>query len=83
MSHDSDTPTPLQNVRIRGGLSLEERLERIETMCEQILEKENATITEVALIKSKLALHDLILMGVCGVVGITVVGAILVKVVHQ
>ena len=69
----NDTPTTRLPV---GGMSLDDRLDRIETMCREILTKENATTTEVALIKSKLDLHDRILMGVCGTVGVVIVTAV-------
>jgi hypothetical protein len=80
--HGGETPTPLRAIR-QGGIPLEDRLENIEGMCQQILTKGNETTTKVALIESKLALHDTILMGVCGIVGVTIISAVLVKVVHS
>lgn len=81
--HDrsSETPTPLRVIR-QGSINLEDRLESIEAILRQILEKENATTTDVALIQAKLALHDMILMGVCGVVGSALLIAITIKVIH-
>lgn len=74
MSDQMETPPGLRRLG-SGSISLEDRLESIETMCREILTKENATITDVALIKSKLELHDKILMGVCGIVGTAIITA--------
>lgn len=74
MSDQSDTPTRRLPA---GGLSLEDRLDNIESLLQQLLARENVAATDVALIKSKLELHDKILMGVCGIVGTVIITAII------
>ena len=60
-----------------GGISLDDRLESIDNSLQAITAAINEEKTAVALIQSKLALHDMILMGVCGTVGISVISAVL------
>jgi hypothetical protein len=71
----SDTPTPQY-----GNITLDERLERIDTSLIEIKEGMAEEKTSIALIQSKLALHDTILMGTCGVVGVAIVSAVMVMV---
>lgn len=75
-----DTP-PGMRVH-RGEMSLDDRLRSMEDKIDTVLEQSNTTVTDVALVKAKLEIHDKILMGVCAVVGLTVLGALLVKVIH-
>ena len=77
MSNDDET-TPHR----RGGISLDERLERIEAKLDRALEAEGAILARVARIEDKTALHDRVIMSVCAVIGVTVIGALLVKVIH-
>ncbi len=79
MTDQNETPTPMRRI---GAISLEDRLYEIERLLRELLARENVAATDVALIKSKLELHDRILMGVCGVIGLAVLGAIIAKVVH-
>jgi hypothetical protein len=74
MSGDESTTLPI------GGISLGDRLESIDASLRDIKTSMAEEKTDVALIKSKLALHDLILMGACGTVGVGVIGAVLVLV---
>ena len=73
-----------------GVVTLDDRLENIETMLRtsassiaNIAASISQASTEVALIKAKLDLHDKILMGVCGIVGTAVVGALVTLVVRS
>ncbi len=65
-----------------GAISLADRVVNIESMCKAILEQENVKTTDIALIKSKLSLHDWFIGGICSAVGLSVVAAILIKVIH-
>jgi len=60
-----------------GGISLDDRLESIDNSLHAITTAIGEEKTAVALIQSKLALHDTILMGVCGTVGVAVISTIL------
>jgi len=71
-----ETPPGLRRLPA-GGMSLENRLENIENLLHELLKRENVAATDVALIKSKLELHDKILMGVCGIVGTAIVTAVI------
>lgn len=64
-----------------GGISLDERLSNIDEKLDKILDLYTNVDKRVSLIESKLELHDKILMGVCGAVGLTVVSALLAVVI--
>ena len=71
----AETPTPP-----RGNITLDDRLDHIDTSLNEIKHTMAEEKTSIALIQSKLALHDTILMGTCGVVGVAIVSAIMVLV---
>ena len=60
-----------------GGLTLDERLDRIEGKIDTMMETEHDVNTAIARVQDKLELHDKILMGVCGTVGISILAALL------
>lgn len=76
MSDQMETPPGLRRLAA-GGMTLDDRLENIERLLHELLTRENMAATDVALIKSKLDLHDKILMGVCGIVGTAIITAII------
>lgn len=75
-----DTPPGMR--AHRGEMSLDERLESMEKKIDALLKQGNETVTDIALVKAKLDIHDKILMGVCAAVGLAFIGAIIVKVIH-
>jgi hypothetical protein len=64
-----------------GAVSLTERLDSIEKKLDKALENSSETRTDVAVIQNRLALHDKILLGVCGAGGLAIVTAVLSKVI--
>lgn len=64
-----------------GGISLEDRLKAMDEKLDQILDGAAQVDKRLAVVESKLDLHDKILMGVCGTVGISVVAAVMTAVI--
>ena len=64
-----------------GGISLDERLSIIDEKLDKILDLYTSVDKRVSLIESKIDLHDKILMGVCGAVGVAVLTAVLTLVI--
>ena len=64
-----------------GGISLDERLTIIDEKLDKIIDLYTSVDKRVSLIESKIDLHDKILMGVCGAVGVAVLTAVLTLVI--
>lgn len=64
-----------------GEIFVGDRLEKIEQKLDTIIESLGDSKTRLALIEQKIKLHDKILMGAFSVIGLTVLGAVLAKVV--
>lgn len=72
----AETPDPY-----RGNITLDDRLDHIDTSLTEIKNTMAEEKTSIALIQSKLALHDTILMGTCGVVGVSIIAAVMAMVI--
>lgn len=71
-----DTPSTSMPA-LRGGKSLDDRLDDIEMKIDALVATASEGKTEIALIKDKLLFHDRILAFVGGAVGLAVLAALL------
>lgn len=81
MNERNDETTPYR--RNSGAISLEDRLENIEDKLDRLLLTSGDMQARVALIESKLGLHHNILMGACGLILLSVFGALIALVVTK
>ena len=79
---DRLTPAP-QRMRRRGDLTLEDRLDDIERKQDQILQKLGDGQTLFATNDLRISSLEKIVYGICAIIGVAIVGAVLALVVRK